>query len=127
MTGEAPTTFTVEIADTPERQAQGLMFRPHLPREAGMLFIMDPPRPANFWMRNTMISLDLLFVEPDGRVQNIAARAVPFSEERLSSHDKVRAVLEINGGLAEELGIAPGTQLVHPIFHEAAPEFLCTQ
>ncbi|MEM9099730.1 MAG: DUF192 domain-containing protein [Pseudomonadota bacterium] len=118
---DPPITFSIELAETPEEQARGLMFRTQLLRESGMLFVMDPPRPARFWMRNTMISLDLIFIDSDGRVESIAAEAVPYSERSLPSRDEVRAVLEINGGLAAELGIVPGTQMIHPIF-DAAPE-----
>lgn len=126
--GGSPDTavrFTVELARTPEEQARGLMFRPSLARGSGMLFIMDPPRPAQFWMRNTMISLDLLFIDDAGQVVNIAANAVPYSERGLSSKGEVRAVLEINGGLAAELGIGPGAQAVHPAFTAAPEPYRC--
>ncbi|MEM8792246.1 MAG: DUF192 domain-containing protein [Pseudomonadota bacterium] len=124
---DPPAAFTVELALTPEEQSQGLMFRPQLPRESGMLFVMEPPRPARFWMRNTMISLDLIFIDRDGRVESIAADAIPYSERTMSSHDDVRAVLEINGGLSAELGIVPGTQMIHPSFDEAPAEHRCAE
>ena len=120
-----PVSFQIEVAETPDQQARGLMFRPQLPRESGMLFIMDPPRQARFWMRNTMISLDLVFIDRDGRVESISPDAVPYSEKTLPSRDEVRAVLEINGGLAAELGIAEGTQMIHPAFDEAPAEHRC--
>jgi len=113
--------FTIEIADDPTEQARGLMFRPSLPRGHGMLFIYDPPQRASFWMRNTMIPLDMLFIDDTGRVESIAVRTDTYSTRGSSSEGDVRAVLEINGGLSEELGIAPGAQTVHPAF-KAAPE-----
>ncbi|MEM0923387.1 MAG: DUF192 domain-containing protein [Pseudomonadota bacterium] len=125
ISGSREVGFDVELAITPEEQARGLMFRPSLAREAGMLFLMDPPRPAHFWMRNTMISLDLLFIDRSGRVVNIAAKAVPYSQTPLRSQGPVRAVLEINGGLAAELGIGPGSQAVHPAFDLAPGAFRC--
>ncbi|MEM7509183.1 MAG: DUF192 domain-containing protein, partial [Pseudomonadota bacterium] len=108
-----------------EEQSRGLMFRPSLARDAGMLFIMDPPRAAQFWMRNTMISLDLLFIDDTGKVLNVEADAVPYSERALRSDGEVRAVLEINGGLAEELGIGAGAQAIHPAFLTAPEPHRC--
>ena len=123
---EPPATFLVELALTPEEQARGLMFRTQLPRKSGMLFVMAPPRLARFWMRNTMIPLDLIFIDRDGRVESIAADAVPYSERMLPSRDEVRGVLEINGGLAAELGIRPGTRMIHPAFDEAPTPYGCS-
>lgn len=117
--------FRIELAMTPEEQSQGLMFRPSMPEDAGMLFVFEPPRQAAFWMRNTMISLDIIFVGADGRIVNIAERAVPFSEKTLRSDGIVRAVLEINGGLSSELGFGPGTQLIHEAFGDAPAEHAC--
>ena len=104
--------FRVEVATTSAEQAKGLMFRTAMGANEGMIFPMDPPRMASFWMRNTVIPLDLLFVAPDGRVLNIAAKAVPYSEEPLPSDGPVRAVLELNGGRAAELGIKPGDKVI---------------
>lgn len=118
-------SINVELAETPEDQARGLMFRPSLPRDAGMLFVFEPDRKARFWMRNTMIPLDLIFVDRTGRVEGIAADAVPFSEQTLESDGAVRAVFEINGGLSAELGITAGIQLVHPAFDEAPEDYRC--
>lgn len=117
--------FDIEIARTPEEQARGLMFRPALAPRAGMLFVYDPPQPARFWMKNTMISLDMLFIDDTGRVTGIAARTVPYSRETHASDGRVRAVLEINGGLSRALGIEPGTQAVHPAFRAAPPDHRC--
>jgi uncharacterized membrane protein (UPF0127 family) len=100
--------FTVEMARSPQEQAQGLMFRTELAPDAGMLFPFPTPKPASFWMKNTVISLDLLFIRADGRIESIAANAVPYSIAPLSSTGPVAAVLELAGGRAAELGIKPG-------------------
>lgn len=100
--------FRVEVAATRAEQAQGLMFRTAMGRDEGMIFPMNPPRPAAFWMKNTVIPLDIIFVAPDGRIANIAAQTVPYSEVSLPSMGPVKAVLELNGGQAAELGIGPG-------------------
>ncbi len=118
-------TFSIEIADDADEQARGLMFRPALPADAGMLFVYDRPRPANFWMRNTMIPLDMIFIDDTGRVESIAERTDPYSERVSSSQGDVRAVLEINGGLSRALGIGPGAQAIHPAFETAPDEVRC--
>lgn len=104
-------TFKVEVAESMIAQGKGLMFRTKLGPDEGMIFPMDPPRAASFWMRNTVISLDLIFIAPDGRISNIAANAVPYDETPLLSIGKVKGVLEIPGGRAAELGIAPGDKV----------------
>ena len=103
--------FTVEIAKTPEEQAMGLMYRNALAPDRGMIFPFDPPRPASFWMRNTLIPLDMIFVRADGSIANIAANTVPMSEEPVTSDGPVAAVFEIAGGRATELGIKPGDKV----------------
>jgi uncharacterized membrane protein (UPF0127 family) len=103
--------FKVEVARSMIAQAKGLMYRTKLGPDEGMIFPMDPPRGASFWMHNTVISLDLIFVGPDGRISNIAARAVPYDETPLLSIGKVKGVLEIPGGRAAELGIVPGDKV----------------
>ncbi len=103
--------FRVELARTPQEQAKGLMFRTTMGPDEGMIFPFDPPRGASFWMRNTVISLDLIFVAPDGRISNIAANAVPYDETPLYSAGEAKAVLELNGGRAAELGIKPGDRV----------------
>lgn len=100
--------FRVEVARTPTEQQKGLMFRTAMGPDEGMIFPMDPPRGASFWMHNTVIPLDLIFVGTDGRISNIAANAVPYDETPLTSVGLVKAVLELNGGRAKELGIVPG-------------------
>jgi hypothetical protein len=125
LTGQGSRTFSIEIADDPDEQARGLMFRPALPADAGMLFVYDRRRPANFWMRNTMIPLDMIFIDDTGRVESIAERTDPYSEQVSSSKGDVRAVLEINGGLSRALGIGPGDQVIHPAFETAPDEVRC--
>jgi uncharacterized protein len=112
--------FNVELAVTAEEQAQGLMYRRALPAEAGMLFDFGGTRPATFWMRNTLIPLDMLFIAADGRVADLHERAVPLSEAMIESKVPVRAVLELNGGTVARLGIKPGDVVHHAIFGNAA-------
>lgn len=103
--------FKVEVAASMMEQARGLMFRTRLGPDEGMIFPMDPPRRASFWMKNTVISLDLIFIAPDGRISNIAANAVPYDLTSLESTGLVKGVLEIPGGRAKALGIAPGDKV----------------
>ncbi len=110
--------FDVELAVSREQQAQGLMYRPSLAADAGMLFIYRPAREVSMWMRNTVIPLDMLFIAEDGEIVKIVERAVPFSLTTISSDRRVRAVLEINGGMVNRLGIRPGDRLVHPAFED---------
>ncbi len=103
--------FTVEVAGTAEQQAMGLMYRNKLAPDRGMIFPFDPPRDASFWMRNTLIPLDMIFVRADGTIANIAENTVPYSEEPVLSAGPVAAVLEIAGGRSAELGIKPGDKV----------------
>ena len=112
--------FKVEVAETPEQMTQGLMFRRSLAPDAGMLFDYKQPTAATMWMRNTLIPLDMLFVDAEGRIVNIHQRAVPQSLEVIAAAAPVRAVIELNGGTAARLGIVPGDRVVHPIFGKAA-------
>ncbi|MFN7178725.1 DUF192 domain-containing protein [Hyphomonas sp.] len=114
--GEKTHAFTVEIASTPEEIQQGLMFRESLAPDAGMLFDFGQSRPASMWMKNTLIPLDMLFMDETGRVVAIARNAVPRSTRSLGPGVPVRAVLELPGGRARELGIVPGDIVKHPIF-----------
>jgi uncharacterized membrane protein (UPF0127 family) len=125
LAGPGSRTFSIEIAEDPAEQARGLMFRPALAADAGMLFVYQTPRPASFWMRNTMIPLDMIFIDDTGRIESIAERTDPYSERVSSSGSDVRAVLEINGGLSRELGIGPGDQVIHPAFEAAPDEVRC--
>lgn len=103
--------FTVEVARTVEEQAQGLMYRSSLAPDRGMIFPFETPRQASFWMKNTLIPLDLLFIRADGSIANIEANAVPLSLQPIFADGEVTAVLEIAGGRSEELGIAPGDKV----------------
>ena len=115
-TGSGSHHFTVELAETEQEQAQGLMFRQSLPADAGMLFDFGGTKPAVFWMKNTLIPLDMLFIAADGRIADIHERAVPLSEATILSKVPVRAVLELNGGTVSRLGIRLGDMVHHPIF-----------
>ena len=108
--------FSVEIADEPQERAIGLMNRESLPQSAGMLFIYEKPQALSFWMRNTLIELDMLFIDPRGVVQYIHNRAQPLDETPIFGGDGLIAVLEINGGLAARMGIGPGSEIKHPAF-----------
>lgn len=108
--------FNVEIADTPQERARGLMYRESLPQSAGMLFLYERTQQLSFWMRNTLIELDMLFVDPQGVVRHIHHRAQPLDETPISGGPGLIAVLEINGGLAARLGIDEGSALRHPFF-----------
>ena len=103
--------FRVEVARTSAEQAKGLMFRTAMGANEGMIFPMDPARQASFWMKNTVISLDLVFIGPDRRIESIAANAVPYSLSPIPSKGNVSAVLELNGGRAAQLGLAPGDRV----------------
>jgi uncharacterized membrane protein (UPF0127 family) len=109
-------TFAVEMAVTPEDQARGLMFRRELPEGQGMLFDFQREQPATFWMKNTYVSLDMIFIRADGRILRIAENTVPLSEALVPSGGPVRAVLEVVAGTARKLGIAPGDRVAHAIF-----------
>lgn len=100
--------FRVEVARTSAEQAKGLMFRTAMGADEGMIFAMEPARQASFWMKNTVIPLDLVFIGPDRRIESIAADAVPYSLSPISSKGSVSAVLELNGGRAAQLGLAAG-------------------
>jgi uncharacterized membrane protein (UPF0127 family) len=103
--------FRVEVARTDAEQARGLMFRTEMGPNEGMLFPSERPQARSFWMKNTVIPLDLIFVGPDGLITNIAANAVPYSLEPIPSAGAAIAVLELNGGRAAELGIRPGARV----------------
>ena len=109
-------SFTVEVADDHAERAQGLMFVENMPTLAGMLFVYERPQRVSFWMKNTLIPLDMLFVAPDGEVLRIHENAVPGDLTPIPGGDGVQMVLEINGGLASRLGIAVGDVLQHPSF-----------
>ena len=115
-TRNAQHRFTIELARTPAEMERGLMFRDRLAPDHGMLFLYEGDRAVSFWMKNTLIPLDLIFADASGRIVQIAERAVPMSTALISSDGPVRAVLEVNGGTADRLDIAVGDRLVHPAF-----------
>jgi uncharacterized membrane protein (UPF0127 family) len=108
--------FTVELAATEDQQVQGLMFRRTLAADAGMLFLYSDDHEIQMWMKNTLIPLDMIFIQADGTVSHIAERAVPRSLEIIPSEGPARAVLEVNGGTAARLGIKPGDHVLYPAF-----------
>ncbi len=111
--------FSVEMALTPDQQTVGLMFRPSVPADGGMLFDWGAPRSSQMWMRNTLASLDMLFINPDGTVRTIAERTVPQSLATIDSRGPVRATLELAAGTAERLDIRVGDKVLQRIFGTA--------
>jgi uncharacterized protein len=110
--GQGAQTFNVELATTPDQMQVGLMFRQNLAPDAGMLFVYPSEQQVAFWMKNTVIPLDMLFIAGDGKIRRIVERTIPLSTAVIPSVDEVRAVLEVNGGTAARLGIKPG-DVVH--------------
>jgi uncharacterized protein len=108
--------FTVELATNDEERSRGLMFRKELPEGRGMLFDFEHDQPVAFWMHNTYISLDMIFIRGDGRILRIAEDTEPMSDRLVPSGGPVRAVLEVIAGTARKLGIAPGDRVESPIF-----------
>jgi uncharacterized membrane protein (UPF0127 family) len=111
VTTRGPVRFKVEVARTLAQQERGLMFRDAVAPDAGMIFPFDPPQPASFWMKNTRIPLDLLFIRADGTIARIAAMAKPYSLDLIPANEPVAAVLEIAGGRAAAVGIAAGNHV----------------
>lgn len=103
--------FRVEVARSDAEQEHGLMFRKAMGADEGMLFPVAPPEPKSFWMKNTVLALDIVFIGPDRRVLNIAADAIPYDLTNLNSAGPVSAVLELNAGVCARLGIKPGDQV----------------
>ena len=114
--GWGQTRFSIEVADTPETWSRGLMFREDMPAGAGMLFVYEQPQRASFWMKNTLIPLDMLFVDRSGTVRHIHHMAVPGDLTPIDGGQRVFAVLEINGGLARRYGVTVESELQHPVF-----------
>jgi uncharacterized membrane protein (UPF0127 family) len=107
-TSEATHEFVVEIAETGAQQAQGLMFRTELAADKGMIFPFPEDRVASFWMKNTVIPLDIIFIRRDGTIESIAANTTPYSLAPVRSRGPIATVLEIAAGRADELGVRPG-------------------
>jgi uncharacterized membrane protein (UPF0127 family) len=106
--------FSVEVADDPDERSRGLMFRETMPMAAGMLFVFPEPKHATFWMQNTPLALDILFIDAAGRVARVHENAVPMDETLIDGGPDVAFALEINAGLSKPMGIAPGSVLRHP-------------
>jgi uncharacterized membrane protein (UPF0127 family) len=111
--------FDIDMATTEPQREHGLMFRKQLGAYEGMLFDFFREQPVAFWMKNTLIPLDMVFIAADGTVRHVHANAVPMSTDTIPSEAAVRAVLEINGGTARLLGIKQGDKVKHPIFGNA--------
>lgn len=122
QSGETLHAFSVEIADDAEETATGLMNREAMDADKGMLFDFGGPYTPNMFMRNTLISLDILFIDASGEIVMIAQHAAPGSERRLSPGSPVRAVLELNGGRTSALGIKPGHVVRHTLFGNEGEE-----
>jgi uncharacterized protein len=116
-TAQGPHLINVEITETDEERAQGLMFRTHMPEKSGMLFFYKTPREITMWMRNTYIPLDMVFIRKDGTVHRIEARTEPLSEAIVSSQGDTVGCLELAGGEAARLGLKPGDKVEHRLFH----------
>lgn len=118
-------SFAVEIADTDAERALGLMHRDAMPRFSGMLFVFDAPQRAVFWMENTLIPLDMLFLDDTGVVQTVHQNAIPLDRTGIDGGLNVRYVLEINGGMAQMLGLDVGAELRHPIINQETAAWPC--
>lgn len=131
LTADGVRTVRVEIADSEDERARGLMFRRELPAGEGMLFIYDQPRTVAFWMRNTLISLDLLFMDARGVIRHIHPSARPLDETRIPGaavgdpQPERLMVLEISGGEAARLGLARGQAMAHPRLDQAQAAWPC--
>jgi hypothetical protein len=110
-------SFEVEVAETPDQRAQGLMFRQTMAAEAGMLFLFGGSEERAMWMKNTLIPLDMLFVDQGGKIVRIEQRTVPHSLRAIVSGQPVAAVLELNAGTTSRLKIKPGDRVIHPAFN----------
>ena len=109
-------SFSVELVDNDADRAKGLMHRRSLPEGTGMLFDFHREQDVSFWMQNTYVPLDMIFIRADGRIHRIAENTVPLSLEQVPSRGPVRGVLEVIAGTSRKLGIAPGDRVAHPIF-----------
>jgi len=119
--------FSVEVADNASERAQGLMGRVSMPQSAGMLFVYHRTRPVSFWMRNTLIPLDMIFLDEAGVVVRVHENARPLDETPISSIAPARYVLEVNGGLSRALGISVGSELRHPSVVQTNAAWRCSE
>lgn len=116
VTASGVHVFSVEMAKTEEERRTGLMYRKSLPDGRGMLFDFSPEQNVSMWMKNTFISLDMIFIGSDGRILRIAENTVPQSEKIIPSGGPAKAVLEVVAGTARKYGIKPGDRVAHPLF-----------
>ncbi len=116
VTSSGRYSFQSEIADTPAHRSQGLMRRPLMDADRGMLFDNGVDREMNMWMKNTILALDMIFITKDGTVARIAKNTVPFSQTIIPSGVPVRGVLEVNAGTADRINLKPGDKVEHAIF-----------
>jgi len=116
LSGDSRHEFSVEIANTPAARSRGLMYRRSMPANQGMLFDFERDDMISMWMRNTYISLDMLFIRKDGTIARIVEHTEPLSERTISSGEPVRSVLELNAGTASRLGISAGDRVEHQLF-----------
>jgi uncharacterized membrane protein (UPF0127 family) len=116
VTGSGRHQFEIEVAATSDTQARGLMYRRKLAPDAGVLFVYPATGPLSMWMKNTYLPLDMLFIDAAGHITHIVERTVPLSTRIIRSNGPARAVLEVNGGTVDRLGIAKGDRVVHPVF-----------
>ncbi len=123
--GKAIVRFNIEVADTGAERAQGLMNRKKLAKSSGMLFVYQTPQRAGFWMKNTLIPLDMIFADATGLVTRVHSNAKPLDKTRIDGGDGVAFVLEINGGLAKRLGIVEGSELRHPVIEQTNAVWAC--
>ncbi len=120
--------FRVAIADSAAERAQGLMHVEEMPRMSGMLFVYDRPQFVSFWMENTLIPLDMIFVGPDGIVRSVHANAIPLDRTSIpGGSNDIQYVLEVNGGVAADFGIAEGTEMRHPAFDQDLSAWSCEE
>lgn len=117
--------FSIELADDADERARGLMYRETLAASAGMLFVYPRPQRVSFWMRNTLIPLDMIFLDDTGTVQRVHENAVPGDETPIHGGDEIRFVLEVNGGLARKLGVKPGSVMRHPSVQSGRAAWSC--
>jgi uncharacterized protein len=109
--------FSVELATTEDEKTTGLMYRKELPEGKGMLFDFSPAQDVSMWMKNTYISLDMIFIRPDGRILRIAESTEPMSTKIIPSGGLAKGVLEVIAGTAKKYGIEPGDRVAHPLFN----------
>lgn len=118
--GGLSAAFRVEVVDTPESRARGLMFRERMGQFEGMLFVYERPQAVSFWMKNTLLPLDMIFMDARGVVQKVHEGAVPGDLTAIPGGRNIQYVLEVNAGVAGMLGLGPGAEMRHPSVAEAA-------